>query len=316
MPRAAPFRTLSGIELNGVPMHDQTCCWSLLQPEMRPIGPVRPAPQQRRLRTPCGRMGAATCNSHSRHARVLALGGQPVSDGCASTNRDLGEGGFGVTMNSSGVGHLTVFSKCRCTRRTSLACDNWWHVASTPLRCFTLSDQVSRPDSRCHPSAATRRSTVPWSGESNLQPSASGRDEIRVMATRLHERASPFDRGHGLRCCRDQRHPRERLSITAVSGRTSTRLEVARRLVHPWDPSCSYTSLSPTGCRHRATQAGHSTPSSADSRSVCTWTNFRCRSMIDRWPQSEHSRRGLSLRCSWPNCPSRRRSDLGTSSTL
>lgn len=299
-------------------MCDQTCCWSLLQPEMRPIGsigPVRPAPQQRRLRTPCGRMGAAACNSHSRHARVLALGGQPVSDGCASTNRDLGEGGFGVTRDSSGVGHLTVFSKCRGTRSTSLACDNWWHVASTPLRCFTLSDQASRPDSRCHPSAATRRSTVPWSGESNLQSSAAGRDEIHVMATRLHERASPFDSVHGLRFCRGQSYLRGWPSVTAVGGRTSTRLEVARRLIRSVDPSCSYTASGPTGCWHRATQSDHSIPASAASWPDCTQNNFRRRSMIDRWPQSEHSRRGVSLRCGWPNWPSRRKSAPRTSST-
>lgn len=191
-------------------------------------------------------MNGASCNSLSRRGRVLYLGGRCVSGGRASTKRDLGEGGFGVTRGSSGVVHLMAFSGCRGIRRTSLECDDWWHIVSTPLRCFTLSDQVSRPDLKSQPSVATRWAIILSSGESYPPSRATVSDETHILATRSHRRASSFDGTHRLRLCLVRSHLQGRLSFTADSGRP------------------------PSGRWHRATQPDRSPASSADSRSVCT----------------------------------------------
>ena len=138
-------------------------------------------------------MNGASCNSLARHGRVLDLGGTRVSNEYASTSRDAGESGFGMTRDSGGVVHLAAFSEWRGIGGTSLACDDWWHIASTSFCSFTLRFHDTRPDLKCPPSVAPRRVIVPWSGESYPPPSAAVVDEMLVLASRARERASSFD---------------------------------------------------------------------------------------------------------------------------
>lgn len=260
-------------------------------------------------------MNGAACNSLSRRGRVLYPGERCVSGECVSANRDLGECGFGMTRDYRVAVHPMEFFMNRGIRRTSLVCDHWCHIASTPWCCFTLRAHDTRPDFKCPPSAATRRVIVPWSGESYPLPSAAVVDEMLVLASRARERASSFDGARRRRRWLNQSHLRGRFCVTAARGRTPTRLD-ARLWLNSRSTARSSTASRPTGRWHRATQSDHSTPSSADSRSVCTRTNLRQGCVIDCWPQAEHPRRGLSLRCSWPSWPSLRRTDAKTSSNL
>lgn len=260
-------------------------------------------------------MNGASCNSLARHGRVLDLGGTRVSNEYASTSRDAGESGFGMTRDSGGVVHLAAFSEWRGIGGTSLACDDWWHIASTSFCSFTLRFHDTRPDLKCPPSVAPRRVIVPWSGESYPPPSAAVVDEMLVLASRVRERASSFDGARRPRRWLCQRHLRGLFCVTAARGRTPTRLD-ARLWLNSRSTARSNTASRPTGRWHRATQSDHSTPSSADSLSVCTRTNLVHRCVIDCWPQAEHPRRGLSQRCSWPSWPSLCRTDARTSSNL
>ena len=244
-------------------------------------------------------MDATSCNALPRCGSVLGLGGRRVFDERVSVNRDMSEIGLGLTRGSSGVVHLTALSVHRGIGCPSLACDYWCHLPPTPLRCFMLSDQDNRSDPKCQSSAATRRMIVPGSGLSYPPPNAAFRDEMHIVATRAHERASPFDSAHRLRLWLGQSHLRRQLSVTTTSGRTTARLEVPRRWLHSRRTDRSYTAVRPMGRWHRAIQSDHSTRSRADRGPAGTLTNFLRRGLTYCWPHAEHPRRGLSLRRGW-----------------